>query len=280
MNTSLADAVATWIPVARGVSDAAMETDVPWRDRVTDVRWAFYRTYEELRDLANATAADRAAAGSSATTAQRALALYHVAHRDLQAVLLQAGEDAFDRVPAEGEWPLRSVLEHTMRAGAGFLALTNWALARYRSGDGKPLRMPEEESAPYRAMAAVSGTMAAVLARNDALHNRVLEELAGVAETELQAHVSFWYEADVRFQLYRFDAHLREHTIQAEKVIEAIAPRPADGLRTLRLIYRALGEAEGAAIGAPAAAAERQHEAAAAIAQRASAIAALCGLHG
>ena len=66
----------------------------------------------------------------------------------------------------------------------------------------------------------------------------------------------------------------------AEKVIEAIAPRPADGLRTLRLIYRALGEAEGAAIGAPAAAAERQHEAAAAIAQRASAIAALCGLHG
>ena len=72
------------------------------------------------------------------------------------------------------------------------------------------------------------------------------------ADTDLDAPSEFWegYDLDLRFRLLRFDAHLREHTIQVDKTLLGIDRTPNEPARLVRLLYNALGEAEGAAIGA------------------------------
>jgi len=248
---ALARAMQDWAALARRVSNAAIDREWPWRGEDTDVRWGFFAAYSTLCDLANEIAAARQAEGRPASTAQRALALYHVAFRDLLGLLTQIDAAEFDRAPAAEEWPVRTVLEHIMFAEARFLAVMRYALERHRRQDGLPLQAPDDYLAAASPLVDSDGEMGEVLAQAGALHARVLAELTEVSEGELAAPVSWWYEADLRFHFYRFDAHLREHMVQIEKVIEAIRPGPSDALRTLRLIYRAWGEVEGAALGAP-----------------------------
>lgn len=275
LEPTLVQAAEAFAATMRTIGDAAFERDWLWRGVVADVRWGCYRTYEELRDLAVRIAGERIAAGSPPTAAQRTLAQYEIAYRDLQALLLDATEDDVDRAPAQGEWPLRDALGHMLRAERGFLGVTTYALARHRSGGAGPAQAPDQWLAQYDVEGGAQGTLAEIMARYDAMHARVIEQLAPLPDAELATPVSWWYEADVRFQYLRFDAHLREHTIQVEKVLEAIRPRPGDGQRTARLVYQALGEAEGAAIGAPGVLAERCHGLATEIEARRQALAAI-----
>lgn len=269
-DTALLHAVQTFGAAAIGVSDACMEQDVPWQGRDTDVRWQFFLTYQELRALASEILVERSAQGPPISLAQAALGQYQVAYRDLQGLLLGVSDDELDRAPAEGEWPLRRVLQHTLDTESGFLAITSYAVERQRSGDDRPVAMPPEQREWLRQEnPSAERSLREILARYDTLHERVLRTLAPAPEEELNAPVGFWFEAEVRFHLYRFDAHLREHTIQIEKVLEAIRPRPNDAQRTIRLIYQALGEAEGAALGAPDILSGRRDEVAAGIAARA-----------
>lgn len=54
----------------------------------------------------------------------------------------------------------------------------------------------------------------------------------------------------VEFRLHRFDSHLRQHTVQVEKTLDMLNLQPNEARRLLRLIYTALAEVEGTAIGA------------------------------
>ncbi len=264
IDPTLAGTVAQLVLAVLDLSDAALERDWSWRGKEADVRWGLFRAYEELQGLAVATTVQRCANGAPPTAAQAALALYQAAYRDLCALLLGIEDGEIDRVPAEGEWPLRQVLAHVILSESRFLAITNYALRRRRAGEPvQPMPDTEYDAAPY---AEVAGEpLSQIWKRYDALHQQVLDDLTGIGADELSAPIAWWYDADVRFQLYRFDAHLREHTIQAEKVLEAIRPRPTDAHRTVRLIYAALAAAEGAAFGAPDSAAALRAEAIAAI---------------
>jgi hypothetical protein len=53
----------------------------------------------------------------------------------------------------------------------------------------------------------------------------------------------------VEFRLHRFDSHLRQHTIQIERTLQQLGVDPTESKRLLRLIYNALAQAEGYAIG-------------------------------
>jgi hypothetical protein len=55
----------------------------------------------------------------------------------------------------------------------------------------------------------------------------------------------------LQFRLHRFDSHLRQHSVQAEKALAALDGPPSEARRLLRLVYAALAEAEGYTIGAP-----------------------------
>ena len=274
--SNLTQAIEAFGRAGAGIPDAALEGDWRWRD-YESLRFAFLITYQELRELAVQTAVERDAGGPAITSPQRILAQHHVAYRDLRGVLSGAGDDELDRVPAEGEWPLRTVLAHIIRAEQGFFIVVRHALDAHRRGAAPPpfdRTTAERLRVQYGFDSSEGGTFAEVLSRYDAVHARVLEEFAAITEDELSAPAFFWESEPypLRFRLHRFDAHLREHIIQAEKTLDMIDRRPREAERLMRQIWAALGEAEGAAIGAPQAGAPRRDELAAAITTRATEI--------
>jgi len=107
------------------------------------------------------------------------------------------------------------------------------------------------------------------------LHFQVLHELASISDDELRLPSFFWEDnpMEIRFRLHRFDAHLRQHTIHVEKTLVGIDHHPREAERLVRMLYGALGEAEGAVIGAPEMGAERWSKAAEGIHKRAAEIA-------
>ena len=278
---TLAQAVEQFARVGYALTEADLERDWTWGAYDEGLRYAFFRTYEELRELAATSVAERSLGGPAISAAQRALAQHHAAYRDLQALLFGLSEADLDRAPADGEWPLRTVLEHIVQAEGGFYVLVRYALERHRSGDGRPPEIPEafweqvigpEEP---RFKAALAGSHAQIWDYYASLHQRVLDEFASIDAEEVHMPSRYWegYDLPLQFRLHRFDAHLRQHTIQAEKTLAALGRHPSEALRLLRLIYAALADAEGTAIGAPDVATAQRRATAEAIAARGKEIA-------
>ncbi|HUM71387.1 MAG TPA: ankyrin repeat domain-containing protein, partial [Chloroflexota bacterium] len=64
-----------------------------------------------------------------------------------------------------------------------------------------------------------------------------------------------WWEEEtysVQYRLHRFDAHLRQHLLQAIKTLEQLGRPQTEASRLVRLGYNALAEVEALTIGAPA----------------------------
>jgi hypothetical protein len=282
--SSLTGAVKRFASLMQGVPDSELGREWAWGAYDEEgVRFAFFRTYEELCELAAKTATMRSALGPEMSTAQRILAQYHRAYCDLQAALLGAGAYAVGRAPAEGEWPVHKVVAHIVGADLGFFVVVKYALDRKRSTDERPAEIPDEawdtisglDEASFQAL--VDGPFAELESYHATLHNRVLRELADIHEEELATPSMYWegYEMSLRFRLHRFDSHLRQHTVQVDKTLEAIGHTPNEARRLLRLIYGALADAEGATIGAWDVGQELRRTAAETITARADEIAAI-----
>jgi hypothetical protein len=259
-SSSLAHAVERFADVTQGLPDRDLDREWAWGAYDAEgVRFAFFRTYEDLRELAARTAAERLAHGPAMSTAQRILAQVHAAYRDLQAALLGIGPDEADRAPAAEEWPLRQIVAHIVGAELGFFAVAKYALDRHRGGDWRPAKIPDEAWEPLFGEdmalidATLDGPLAGMRSYHEAFHERIVREFAGIGEEELALPSIYWegYELSLRFRLHRFDSHLRQHTVQIDKTRESIGRSPNEAQRLLRLIYAALAEAEGATIGAP-----------------------------
>jgi uncharacterized protein len=240
------------------LADTDLDQPYAWRAHAEGARFALLGTYHELRELAVALAARRAAEGPPVTMMQRALAQYHAAYRDFQAVLLGVTDADWDREAAPGEWPLRTVVGHMAGTERWFYTLVVHGLSRQQLGL-EPAALPDDEPeraiGPYAELDAVvrDGSMADLLAWYDARHAATLADIAGISDEESTA-VTLWWEQEplsLEYRLHRFDAHLRQHTVQVEKSLVALSRAPNEARRLLRLVYGALAEVEGAAIGAP-----------------------------
>ena len=275
--TSMAQVVEAFAQVTQGASAGDLER--PWVWGAYDeegVRFAFFRTYEELRELAVRLLTARVAAGSPPTAGQRILALYHLAQRDLQAALLGVSPALATQPPAPGEWSVQQAVAHMTQATIGFYAVVRHTLNSRRAGTEQPPEMTDEtwEAAVGASDAALLAQMGAefteLLAFATQWHDRVLTEFADVTEEELAWPSRYWegYDLPLRFRLHRFDAHLRQHTIQVDKTLAALGHAPTEARRLLRLIYAALAEVEGALIGAAGVGDELLRHAAASIAAR------------
>lgn len=260
--------------------DERLDSAWSWGDYDEGVRFAFFRVYEELRTLAARLESQRAASMQSQSHAQRILTQYHGAYRDLQAVLLAAGDTDLHQPPGEGEWSLWEVLLHIVNVERGFFTVNLYALEGARNQDDRPEEITEQawdafwEDAPF-APILEKGLLADLLSYYDRLHDRILLAFVDVADAELQLPVYFWEKErmPLRFRLHRFDSHLRQHTVQAEKVLAAIGPQPSEAQRLLRWIYAALAQVEGVGIGLPEIGAQEQSETALRIAGYTSEIA-------
>jgi hypothetical protein len=256
-HAALEQAVAGFAALTVDVPDKDLERDWVWQDYDEGVRYAFFRTYEELRQQAAVLAARRAASSLPLTTAQRILGQYQAAYRDLQAILLGVSDEVGAQAPAEGEWSLREVAGHAIQAARTFFALIYYTIQHTRAGDPGPVDVTDEE---WEALWAgdtfeqmrKSTALSELMRYFEGLHTRVLDELAGISDEELEARSVFWEDTPmtVHFRLHRFDAHLRQHTVQAQKTLDMLGQRPNEARWLLRLIYNALAEVEEALIGA------------------------------
>jgi hypothetical protein len=259
MNESaLYQAVKKLAAVTHGFQDEILDHAWVWRDHDEGLRFALIGTYHELRDLAATLTAGRQSEGSPITVTQHVLAQYHAAFRDLEAVMLGVEAEEMDQPPADDEWPLRRVLAHMIGTERVFFTLVYFGVDQYRAGL-QPSELEDEDLAILFGHEEVdieqlvaNGGLEDIMDYYQTLHGRVLREMANLTDEEQWALSRFWEPEPlpVQYRLHRFDAHLRQHTIQAEKTRAALGHVPNEAMRLLRLIYSALAEVEGTIIGA------------------------------
>lgn len=253
----LQSAVERFSRLTVSLSDADLERPWVWGDYDEGVRFAFFRNYEDLRDLAVTVANERRIAGAPLTPAQHILAQYQSAFTDLEAAVLGVTDEQATLPPAEGEWPLRKILLHIVKAEGSFFAVNHYAVERARAQDGRPLALSDEgwdafwAGDPFETLAEI-GSFSEILAYFRLLHRRVLDAFAGVSDLELDEPAVFWEGTPmpVRFRLHRFESHLRQHTIQMDKALVALGLASGETHRLLRMIYAGLADVQGWQIGA------------------------------
>jgi hypothetical protein len=143
-----------------------------------------------------------------------------------------------DQRPEAAEWSLRQVLEHVLLTERRYRMHVEYALTR---SDSDPVRLePKAELSD----AEREGGPAAWVARLAAERAAGRALAATTPDQLLRPTIWAGYAVDVRFRLLRFAGHLAEHTVQAEKLLEAMGWRMAEAHRIVRRISAARGAHE------------------------------------
>ncbi|HBY06946.1 MAG TPA: hypothetical protein DEH22_03865 [Chloroflexi bacterium] len=286
---NLTQAVEKFALVTCHLSDDDLEREWTWRAYSEGVRFALLRTYEELRTLAAVMIAERAVKGAPITTTHHALAQYHAAYRDLQVLLVGLDDALLNQPPARDQWPLRVILGHIMAAEREFFARIWYAVQQVRRPVAEDEIAPKAVEMSAAEVAEFVGSfedfertmnrlrLTGIMAYFDTLHKRVLRELTDIKGFELDAESLWWEETPftVEFRLHRLDSHLRQHTVQIEKTLEALVGPPSEARRLLRLIYAALADVDSIIVGDWGFGKEQRRELAGKISLRADEIAAI-----
>ena len=219
------------------------------------VRMALLGTAQDLDDLAASLRMRRTAAGNPPTYAQQLLAQHREAYRDFLGLLVGIDPAELNRAPAEGEWPVMEALRHMDGAERSFFISILAGLEA--QAKGAIAAMPPQEQragilAPADPAPAADDGPAERLAAYNRLHLLVEVKLAGLSDAQLDARSPFWEpeQPSVAFRIGRFTAHLREHTVQAEKALLALGHIPGEARLHIRTLYRSLAGVEGALMGA------------------------------
>jgi len=254
-NSELKRAVQEFTTLMLPLSEKDLERQWTWKDHDEEgVRFAFFVTLQELRDLAVTLAALR----MNLTLAQHILSQYHAAYMDLQAALLGLSNEDAERAPAEGEWPVQKVYAHILSTEINFMIIVRYALEKHRAGTWTPERVSDPDAdrlagiSDEAYLALTKGPLEGMLAYHRELHPAIIEEFSKITDQELDLPSTFWEETrfPIKHRLHRYEAHFVQHTVQIDKTLAAIGLAPSESKRLLRKIYAALAEAEGMMIGA------------------------------
>ncbi|MBI5351323.1 MAG: DinB family protein [Chloroflexi bacterium] len=225
-----------------------------WKDHDEEgIRFAFFVTIQELRQLAAQLAANR----KPLTQAQHILGQYHKQFMDLQAAVFGLLKEDSEQAPAEGEWTVRQVYSHILGAEFGFRAVIRYALEGHRSGNWKPEPTPESEYPRLYGLSEsdydelMNGPLEGMLAFHREMHPQIIQEFSGITNQELDLPSAFWEETrfPIRHRLHRFEAHFIQHTVQVDKTLVALGQTPSESKRLIRYLYSALAEVNANLIG-------------------------------
>jgi len=253
-NTELIKAVEGFANLMLPVQEKDLERTWVWKDHDEEgVRFAFFVTIQEVRQLAVQLAANR----KPLTQARHILGQYHKQYMDLQAAIFGLSKEDSERAPVEGEWPVRQVYAHILGADFGFRAVIRYALEGHRAGKWTPKPPPESE---YPRLYGISesdygdlmkGPLEALLVCHRELHPQIIQELDSITDQELDLPAAFWEETrfPIRHRLHRFEAHFIQHTVQIDKTMVAIEQAPSESKRLIRYLFAALAEVNANLIG-------------------------------
>jgi hypothetical protein len=235
-----------------GLTEEQLERQVRLPDGPNDVRYCLLSLAlcDDERRVALA-----GLCGSQAwhpSEAARILALAAEVHGQLRALLVGVSADELNRVPGPDDWTLREVLAHVEQTAERYLLQTAYAVERQHGGGDLPIRMSSERLPPTSPQVRPDEPLSAILDRLAALQDRVSDELAPLMEADLTAP-TLWttWQVDVRFRLYRFAGHLRQHMVHAAKVLNALGFQQSEAQMILAQAEIARGRLEGMLIGLP-----------------------------
>ena len=257
-NNPVSGSIYRFAELVQEIADSDLEREWTWGSYKSEgVRFAFFRNYEELRELAVELHQARVASSAPLSEAHRILAQYHSAYMDLQGVLLGVDSGYDEKPPAEGEWPLRRIIAHIIGADLSFYVIVKYTLDRYRQGLDPLVKIEDETWLGITGMdeseldAMMDGSLLGLQSFHRDLHKRILTDFAEIDVAEIERPSRFWEDEpmSLRFRMHRFDSHMRQHTIQVEKTLQRVGHIPNESQRLLRLIFFALAHVEGVLIG-------------------------------
>jgi hypothetical protein len=237
------------------IRDADLEKVWAWKGDGWDdneLRYGFYRIYEDFERAGIDAAAALRTKGQERGRAADVIAPATAARWDLQGILVQLPDAAWDADPGDEQWTVRQTLGHVIGAQRSYGAVTAWWQSQGLPADSNlPTARPshiydvlptdEEEEA---------GTPAEVRARLDEVIDQSTERLAGLPPERL-AHGTRWmgFALDIGFRLGRWSSHFREHTVQVEKTLVMLNHTPTEVDRLFRLVLAEWGRAEAVVYG-------------------------------
>ncbi len=256
---SIQDSVLALANATAYLNDEQLGESWAWKFHDEGVRMSLLGSHHELRELGVKIGAWRNESGNLITAAQLNLAGYHAAFWDLRAILWGVDQESFEQSPSEGEWGLRQTVSHIMEADKAFSILIRYALDRVRQDENRPMKMSEADWDAYLPASeweaferfCKEASLERLMADFQQSHEIILSDFAGIAAAELEAP-NVWWEGEplpVRHRLHRFEAHLRQHTIQAEKILLALGKPPAEAQRLVRLLFNGLAQVESGLLG-------------------------------
>lgn len=223
-------------------------------DDYEQVRYAFLHTTLELRQLAAGLYQQRYRSGKYPTYAHHTLSWHQQMYRQCQALLTGISDEQAAQPPAVHEWPLRTIVLHMLRTERYFYAtIRNTLNAHINQAPAQPVA----DEAVY-ALAEETGEretadtpLSELMQRWETLHSRIQYNLQNLGDIRLELAAPMWESRayPIRFRLHRFETHLQEHINQLEKTLIALNLLTEPRL-LLRQMYQALGEVEGAILGA------------------------------
>ena len=256
MHKELRSTVYEFVNIIQPLSEVELETTWKWKGYNEGIRFANFRVYEELRKLAVKLRAERIKLGNPISITQDILAQHHQAYFDLQALIVGGDEANIDFKKNEDEWSLRNTLQHSIEGEWSFLMSIETGLNRFRNNEEQVKFTREDWTQHFEVRGGFSDAyfekpLKDILSLFERIHNEIGEIFSDIKNDELEHKVIFWEEEllPIQFRLHRFDAHLRQHSIQAEKILLAAGHDFSEARLLCRRIFNALAEVEGTQFG-------------------------------
>jgi len=254
LNIEVFNAVKNLAELFASMPDDRLDRPWPWKGHEEGVRFAAFLTLLELRTLAVKLAENR----SAPQPVHRILGQYHAAYLDLQAALCGISPEDTNRAPSEKDWPVRRIYAHILGAEINFSVVVEYALEGHRAGKWTPEPISDQDEErliglsmdEYKEL--MNSSLDQLTAFHQPLHQKILSGFADIHPEELTLPAAFWEEErfPISYRLHRFEAHMRQHTIQIDKTLAAIGLAPTEGKRLVRMLYAAQAEVDGTLIGA------------------------------
>lgn len=249
-----------WVNTTVYLPDGLLAKAWQWQGYDEGVRFAFFRVLEELRWMESVVIQQQHNQGQGYGAVHPILTAHHQAYWDLRVLFSGLDDKVFDQSPGEEDWSLRDILYHILEVEWAFYGVVRYA---FQLAGTKPewqlgllprdfMNSHFEEEGHFHE-SVFNGDFRTMFGFYDQLHTRILEDLKDLPDAKLAEMVAFWEPQPMpaRFRLIRFESHIRQHSIQAQKNLDQFGIKSSEIKQLLRAAAQSFASLEARLIFLP-----------------------------